>query len=92
MTTLIKKKNNKPMHKQHGIISIPASEFKAKCLTLMEEVNKMHHGIIITKFGKAVARLEPICESAQLFGCAKSSVVSKGDLFSTGEDWHAEGK
>lgn len=36
---------------------IKASEFKAKCLKLLDEVNETGEAIIITKRGKAVARL-----------------------------------
>ena len=38
---------------------IKASEFKAKCLKLLDEVNETGEAIIITKRGKLVARLAP---------------------------------
>jgi prevent-host-death family protein len=38
---------------------IKASEFKAKCLALMDEVARTGTGVIITKNGKAVAELVP---------------------------------
>ena len=37
---------------------IKASEFKAKCLKLIDEVNETGEPIVITKRGKTVARLE----------------------------------
>lgn len=37
---------------------IKASEFKAKCLKLLDEVNETGEAIVITKRGKPVARLE----------------------------------
>ena len=37
---------------------IKASEFKAKCLKLIDEVNETGEAIIITKRGKPVARVE----------------------------------
>jgi prevent-host-death family protein len=37
---------------------IKASEFKAKCLKLIDEVNATGEAIIITKRGKAVVRVE----------------------------------
>lgn len=37
---------------------IKASEFKAKCLKLIDEVNETGEAIIITKRGKAVVRIE----------------------------------
>ena len=40
--------------------TIKASEFKAKCLQLMDEVAESGEEIVITKFGKPVARLGPL--------------------------------
>jgi antitoxin (DNA-binding transcriptional repressor) of toxin-antitoxin stability system len=37
---------------------IKASEFKAKCLKLIDEVNETGDAIVITKHGKPVARVE----------------------------------
>ena len=34
---------------------IPAGEFKAKCLKLMDQVNESQHEVVITKHGKPVA-------------------------------------
>ena len=39
--------------------TIPAGEFKAKCLRLMDEVNETGVPIIITKRGRPVSRLVP---------------------------------
>ena len=39
--------------------TIPAGEFKAKCLKLMDEVNETGMPIIITKRGRPVSRLVP---------------------------------
>jgi prevent-host-death family protein len=38
---------------------IKASEFKAKCLALMDEVARSGAGVVITKNGKPVAELVP---------------------------------
>jgi prevent-host-death family protein len=46
---------------------INASEFKARCLGLLDEVSESGAEIVITKRGKPVARVVPI-------GPAKSSV------------------
>ena len=43
--------------------TIKASEFKAKCLQLMDEVAESGEEIVITKFGKPLARLGPLRES-----------------------------
>ena len=39
--------------------TIPAGEFKTHCLRLMDEVAQRHSEIVITKFGKPVAKLVP---------------------------------
>jgi|SRR5271165_527673 len=38
---------------------IPAGEFKAKCLALIDEVNRTGHEVVITKRGKPSAKLVP---------------------------------
>ena len=39
---------------------IAAAEFKARCLTLMDDVRSTREPLIITKRGKPVAKLVPI--------------------------------
>jgi prevent-host-death family protein len=39
---------------------VPAAEFKANCLRLMDEVAQQRRAIIITKRGKPVAKLVPV--------------------------------
>ena len=45
-----------------GTRTMKASEFKAKCLKLMDEVAESGEEIIITKNGKPVAKLAPYRE------------------------------
>ncbi|MBX3275394.1 MAG: type II toxin-antitoxin system Phd/YefM family antitoxin [Sandaracinaceae bacterium] len=40
--------------------SIPAGEFKAKCLSLLDEVETRGHTIVVTKRGRPVARVVPL--------------------------------
>jgi prevent-host-death family protein len=44
--------------------TIPAGEFKTHCLRLMDQVAEQHGEIVITKFGKPVAKLVPVEETA----------------------------
>lgn len=71
--------------------TIPAGEFKAKCLSLMDEVERTGEPLVITKRGRPVARLVPEpqpCES--LFGSMRGSAVIKGDIISPlDEPWEA---
>jgi prevent-host-death family protein len=71
---------------------IAASEFKAKCLSILDDVDP--EGIIITKRGKPVAKLLPAKPrtSGHLIGILKGRVRvdPDDDLFSTGIRWQAE--
>ncbi len=49
-----------------GVRTIKASEFKAKCLQLMDEVAESGQEIVITKKGKPVSRLMPYREKGKL--------------------------
>lgn len=72
---------------------IPAGQFKAQCLKLMDEVKEKHTSLIITKHGVPVAKLVPIDEEnvINLFGAMKGSVKIKGDIVAPiDEEWDAE--
>ena len=71
--------------------TLKASEFKAKCLKLMDEVQKTGEEIVITKNGKPVSKLVPFrVQASSLFGLHKDKVTSLDeDIFSTGEEWEA---
>ena len=61
--------------------SIKASEFKAKCLRLMDIVNESGKEIVITKNGKPVSKLVPYRKRPKsLFGLHKGQIVSHDDL------------
>lgn len=40
--------------------SVPAGEFKAKCLALLDEVAETGREVVVTKRGRAVARVSPV--------------------------------
>jgi prevent-host-death family protein len=73
-------------------IEIPAGEFKAKCLKLLDDVQQHHREIIVTKRGKPVARLVPLAvEYGDFFGRMKGTGEILGDIVSPiGEVWNAE--
>ncbi len=74
-------------------MNIAAGEFKAKCLKLMDDVQKHHEDIIITKYGKPIAKLTAIEEGAPkpLFGFLRNSVVITGNIVEpTDEKWNAD--
>lgn len=72
--------------------TIQASEFKAKCLRLMDEVNDSGKEIVITKNGKPVSILMPYRDKPKsLFGLHKDIVYSHDDLISPVDiKWEAE--
>ncbi len=74
-------------------MDIAAGMFKAKCLKLMDDVQKFHTEIVITKFGKPVAKLVPMEKAVEkpFFGYLKDSVTIHGDIIrATGEEWMAD--
>ncbi|WP_428248900.1 type II toxin-antitoxin system Phd/YefM family antitoxin [Ferrovibrio sp.] len=71
---------------------IKASEFKAKCLGLMDEVAASGESIIITKNGKPVATLAPARKYTfdEAYGALKDKIRITGDIISPAsdpEDW-----
>lgn len=61
--------------------TVKASEFKAKCLQLMDEVAETGDPIIITKNGKPISRLVPFRTKPEtLYGALKGSIVITGDI------------
>ncbi|MBM3545446.1 MAG: type II toxin-antitoxin system Phd/YefM family antitoxin [Alphaproteobacteria bacterium] len=74
-----------------GPKTVAAGEFKAKCLALMDEVERTGQPLVITKRGRPVARLVPeIAASQSLFGSMRGSAVILGDIISPlDEPWEA---
>jgi len=66
-----------------AVTYIPAGEFKAKCLQLMDKVARSRESIVITKRGKPVAKLTPPDEPpphAPLFGYMAGTAEIRGDI------------
>ena len=60
-----------------------ASEFKAKCLQLMDEVAENGEEIVITKNGRPVSRLVPFRDKPQVpFGRHRDKIRILGDIVS----------
>ena len=70
--------------------TISAGEFKARCLKLMDEVAQTRRPLIVTKRGKAVARIVPVEPEASVFGGMRGTVCIAGDIVAGIEaDWDA---
>ena len=62
-------------------LTIKASEFKAKCLKLMDEVADKGCQIVITKNGRPISRLVPYREKPKsLFGIDRGRIEILGDI------------
>ena len=60
---------------------MPAGEFKARCLRVMEEVKKYRTPVVITKKGRPVAKLVPAdTPAANVFGCMAGTARIAGDI------------
>jgi prevent-host-death family protein len=71
--------------------TMAASEFKARCLRVMEEVRTRRESVLITKKGRPVARIVPAEKPREdIFGCLKGIVQITGDIESPvvpSSDW-----
>ena len=72
--------------------TIKASEFKAKCLKLMDEVAASGEELIITKNQKPIAKLSPYKERPKtLLGIDKGQIEIIGDIVAPIDvEWDAE--
>ena len=71
---------------------IPAGEFKAKCLQVIDEVQRLRMQVVITKRGKPVAKLVPVNERQESFiGSMKGTMEIVGDIVAPiGVTWAAD--
>ncbi len=69
-----------------------AAEFKATCLEVMDEVERLGIEVTITKHRRPVAKLVPASNETKGFcGSLPGSIVWAGDLISPiGEVWEAD--
>jgi prevent-host-death family protein len=72
-----------------GEKTIAAGEFKARCLALLDDVERTGTPVIVTKRGRPVARIVPT--EKRKARSLRGSIVRMGDVVSsTGERWGAE--
>ena len=75
-------------------ITVPAGQFKARCLQLMDAVNEQGLEVIVTKHGRPVARLVPLTPKplppAELYGAMAGMATVTGDVEAPlDEPWEA---
>jgi prevent-host-death family protein len=68
---------------------IAISEFKAKCLALLEQVHKTKKSIRVTRFGKPIAEVvppSPEAAPADWIGSMRDTMEILGDIVSPASD------
>ena len=78
---------------ESNFVNMPAGQFKAQCLALMDLVNQTHERVVITKRGVPVAQLVPVSaeKTQSLHGFLKGHVVEEGDILSPMDiNWEAD--
>lgn len=69
---------------------MPAGEFKAKCLSVLDRVAETKAAVVITKHGRPVAQVVPISPESKPT-CLLGSVKFRGDIVAPlGELWDVE--
>jgi prevent-host-death family protein len=69
--------------------TVNASDFKARCLKILDDVRETRTEVVITKRGKPVARVSPIGNArGSLHGAWRGLVRIEGDIVAV--DWSAE--
>lgn len=73
-------------------MEITVTQFKAKCLGIIERVQREKCRVIISRHGRPAAELRPILsvQASRIFGSASKETKIIGDLLSTGDSWDAE--
>lgn len=65
------------------------SEFKARCLEVLERVRRRGEEVVVTKRGEPIARVVPMRRgSATLRGSMRDALVIRGDIVAV--DWTRE--
>ena len=68
---------------------ISASQFKARCLALLDEVSESGSELIVTKRGRAVAKLVPVDDDASLRGSVIYHVPDDALIEPIDAEWDA---
>ena len=74
-------------------MEVTVTQFKAKCLGIIEKVEREKCRVLISRHGRPAAELVPARGPVAdgFWGRAADQTTILGDLISTGENWDAEG-
>lgn len=70
-------------------MDISASQFKARCLALLDEVAEGGGELVVTKRGRPVARVVPVDEEVSLLGSVTYNVSDEELVAPIGVEWDA---
>lgn len=69
---------------------ITATQFKAHCLRLLDEVAETGEPLIVTKHGRPVARVEPLPRAEDLRGSGKINMSEEELIYFSMGPWDME--
>ncbi len=70
--------------------TVLVSEFKAKCIQMLKDVQKSGKPLLVTLRGRPLARVEPVAKSKKrVLGALKGRMSIKGDIIKSDfdKDW-----
>lgn len=71
--------------------AVAATEFKQRCLALVDEVERTGHEIIVTRHGRPVARLVPIGDAVpSALGWMAGTLTAHRDLTAPEPAWNLD--
>ena len=73
----------------HDVLAV--SEFKARCLEVLETLRRGGRDLVVTKHGQPIVRVVPIRKPRPLRGLFKGQIEITGEIVHAdlGEDWEA---
>ena len=69
---------------------ITATQFKARCLRLLDEVSETGETLVVTKHGRPVARVEPPLRPDDLRGSGKINMTDEELIYFSMGPWDME--
>lgn len=72
--------------------TVPAGEFKTHCLALLKEVSQKNNTIVVTKYGKPIARVVPIRDKGKEYNNPlKDSILFEKNIIDPIDmEWEAD--
>lgn len=69
-----------------------ASRFKAECLAVLDQVDRLRISVVVTKHGRPIARVVPLGDDLVRPTIGSVRLVAEEDeaYYSTGESWDAD--